>query len=73
MSTPEQIITAAKGHGTHRSAEYWRGALDVLRLRLEGASIACPFREGTAQFDAYFAGNDRGHALWRDLQAGGRA
>lgn len=65
-NTPEAIIEAAKRHGDKRSAEYWRGALDVLRFRMQAARIQCPYREGTVQFDAYFAGNDRGHALWRE-------
>lgn len=66
MNTPETILEAAKRYGDKRSAEYWRGALDVLRFRMQAVQIQCPFREGTVQFDAYFAGNDRGHALWRE-------
>lgn len=68
MPTPEQIVERAKAYGSRRSLEYWRGVLDVLRFRMEGDRIECPFREGTVQFDAYFAGNDRGHALWRQMQ-----
>lgn len=68
MRTPEQIVEQALALGSRRSAEYRSGALDVLRFRLEGRRICCPFREGTAQFDAYFAGNDRGHVLWRELK-----
>lgn len=70
MGTAEKFIEAARmDGGTKRSAEYWRGALDVIRYRLFGAPIQCPYSEGTVQFDAYFAGNDRGHVLWRDRQA----
>lgn len=68
MGTPEQIIETAKRYGNRRSPEYWRGALDVLRNRLDGGRVTCPFPEGTAQFDAYFSGNERGHALWRQMQ-----
>lgn len=67
MNTPEQIIASAQAHGDRRSAVYWRGALDVLRFRLEGVRIQCPFKAGTVEFDAYFSGNDRGHALWRQV------
>lgn len=69
MSTPERIIEDARQCGSRRSAEYWRGALDALRFRLCAAPIACPYPEGSVQFDAYFAGNERGHALWRDQQS----
>lgn len=66
MNTPEAIVDAAKRYGDKRSAEYWRGALDVLRFRMHAERIQCPYREGTVQFDAYFSGNDRGHVLWRE-------
>lgn len=66
MKTPEQIADQALAHGNRRSPEYRRGLLDVLRYRLQGQRICCPYGEGTAQFDAYFAGNSRGHELARD-------
>jgi len=64
----DQIVDGVLAIGTRRSAEYRRGMLDVLRFRLDGERIQCPYREGTPQFDAYFAGNDRGHAVWRAMQ-----
>lgn len=67
MRSPEQIVDATKRHTSKRSAEYWRGVLDVLRFRMGGVRIQCPYREGTAQFDAYFAGNVRGHYVWWDM------
>lgn len=70
VSAPEQVIAAARQSGNKRSAEYWRGALDALRFRMLGDPIRCPYREGSVEFDAYFAGNERGHHLWRDLQSG---
>lgn len=73
MKTPEQIVADAKQAGNRRSAEYWRGALDVLRYRIHGERIACPYQEGSTQFDAYFAGADRGHALWRMHREGAPA
>ena len=68
MTTPEQIVDSVLAIGTKRSTEYRRGILDVLRFRLVGDPIQCPYRESTPQFDAYFAGSDRGHAVWRTLQ-----
>ena len=72
MSTPEEIVNAALSYGNKRSAEYRSGMLDVLRFRLDGVRIECPYLEGTAQFDAYFSGNDRGHAVWRAMVAEAR-
>jgi len=68
MNAADQIVDGVLAIGTRRSAEYRRGMLDVLRFRLDGTSIQCPYREGTSQFDAYFAGNDRGHTVWHALQ-----
>lgn len=68
VGAADQIVDGVLAIGTKRSAEYRRGMLDVLRFRLEGERIQCPYREGTPQFDAYFAGNDRGHAVWRAMQ-----
>lgn len=65
MTTIAQLVDASLKHGTPRSAEYRRGIEDVLRLKFGGQPIRCPFQPGTAQFDAYFAGNDRGHAIYR--------
>jgi hypothetical protein len=65
MTTIAQMIDNAMKHGTPRSKEYRRGIEDVLKLKLGGQPIRCPFAPGTAQFDAYFAGNDRGHAIYR--------
>jgi hypothetical protein len=72
MGGPEQIVDATLACGNKRSAEYRRGMLDVLRFRLQGVRIECPYREGTAQFDAYFSGNDRGHAVWRAMTGVGQ-
>jgi len=69
---PECIADAALAHGDKRSREYRAGLVDVLKFKLQGEAIRCPYRAGTAQFDAYFAGNDRGFSAWRNLaQQGG--
>ncbi len=72
--TPESITAAALAMGTPRSAEYRAGLLDVLKFKLRGERIRCPYREGTASFDAYFAGNARGFDVYRAHleQKGGR-
>lgn len=62
MTTIAQLIDATLKHGTTpRSPEYRRGIEDVLRLKFGGEPIRCPFQPGTASF----AGNDRGHAIYR--------
>lgn len=61
MTTIAQLIDATLQHGTPKSPEYRRG----MRLKFGGQPIRCPFHPGTVQFDAYFAGNDRGHAIYR--------
>ncbi len=63
--SPEAIADKVLAHGDKRSSEYRLGLIDVLRFRLHGKRIHCPYAAGTSQFDAYFAGNDRGHFQWR--------
>jgi hypothetical protein len=50
-----------------RSLEYRRGALEALIYRCTGIGIAgnCPYRIGTVEFDAFGAGLDDGHRIWR--------
>ena len=67
--TPESLVDAELAKGSARSREYRNGMLDVLNYRMRGVKIHVPHKEGTASADAYFAGNIRGHALWRTLQA----
>lgn len=66
MTTIAQMIDAALANGTPCSREYRQGAEDVLRFKFGGQPIRCPFQPGTAQFDAYFAGNVRGHTIYRE-------
>lgn len=73
MQTPEQIVAQALSAGGQRSAEYRQGMLDVLCFLLQGRPIGCPYAEGSAQFDAYFAGNAHGHVLARDYRGYWRA
>lgn len=69
MDTPETIVDKALEHGDRRSPEYRQGMLAIVRFRMVGRSTPCPFSLGTSQADAFFAGTDRGHSLWRSMQA----
>ena len=51
-----------------RSEAYKLGCLHALMRRVAGMKTSCPFRPGTAEFDAYYAGNDEGLAIWRNYQ-----
>ncbi|MBS0353734.1 MAG: helix-turn-helix transcriptional regulator [Proteobacteria bacterium] len=68
--SPEAIADKVLAIGDKRSAEYRLGLVDVLAFRLEGKRIQCPYKAGTPEFDAYFAGNDRGHFQWRLMVEG---
>ena len=72
--TPETIAAAALATGTKRSAEYRAGLLALLKSKLRGDRPPCPYSEGTASFDAYFAGNRDGFDVYRAYleQQGGR-
>lgn len=68
--SPEVIADKVLAIGDKRSAAYRRGLVDVLAFRLEGTRIQCPYQPGTPEFDAYFAGNERGHFQWRLMVEG---
>lgn len=57
---------AFSGHRTQRSNEYKMGCIAALRYRISKAAIICPFNAGSVEFDAYHAGIDEGHAIWRE-------
>jgi len=57
-------------HGDTRSAVYQQGMAAVLRFRLHGVPIQRTYHPGTVEFDAFYAGVERGHALWRKLPGG---
>lgn len=62
---PNEIADKLLSVGSKRSEAYRGGLVDVLAFRLNGTRIQCPYQPGTPEFDAYFAGNDRGHFQWR--------
>jgi hypothetical protein len=75
MKTAQQVFTEAFSYPRDpRSEEYKAGVLEALRFRLgEVEMLKCPYRAGTAQADAWYAGIDEGHskaraAMEADLQ-----
>ena len=68
--SPEVIADKLLAIGDKRSAAYRRGLVDVLAFRLDGTHIQCPYQPGSPEFDAYFAGNERGHFQWRLMVEG---
>lgn len=63
-------VDAELARGGSRSSEYRNGMLDAYAFReLRVAVPPLRYKLGTAPADAYFAGNERGHALWRRNQA----
>jgi hypothetical protein len=54
--------------GDKRSVPYRLAMIDVLRLRILRIQIPMRYEPGTVEFDAYYSGNTRGHALWRAIQ-----
>lgn len=68
--SPEVIADKVLAIGDKRSAAYRRGLVDVLAFRLDGTHIQCPYQPGSPEFDAYFAGNERGHFQWRLMVEG---
>jgi hypothetical protein len=50
-----------------RSDEYKAAVRAALRHHAHGEPIRCPYAVGTAQADAWFAGLDEGHAIWREF------
>ncbi|MCI0146659.1 hypothetical protein KNO81_12250 [Paraburkholderia sediminicola] len=51
-----------------RSAEYKQGVRDTLIFRIEGDQMVLAYEIGTAQCDAYCAGREEGHRIWRAHQ-----
>jgi hypothetical protein len=56
-------------HRDPRSVEYQQGVIAALRYRINQAAIIRPYTAGTARADAWFAGVDEGHRLWREYDA----
>jgi len=54
---------------TPRSDAYMRGVRWLLDFRVDGQRPLCPFKPGTAEADAFFAGRDEGNEIWRAYMA----
>lgn len=60
---------------TPRSDAYKAGVRAILRVRLDETpqiALDCPYIIGTADADAWFAGIDEGHAIYRTATANER-
>ena len=64
MKTVDEIMAKAFPVARDpRSQEYKAGVKAVLDFRLNQVKIKNPYTVGTAQADAYFAGNEEGHRI----------
>jgi hypothetical protein len=48
-----------------RSSEYRQGCQAALEYRILGRRMHPPYPAGCSEADAWFAGADEGHAIWR--------
>ena len=63
--TLTELLASAFAPGRNkRSTAYVLGAADSLQFKLSGKPMACPFQEGSAEFDAFFAGVIEGRAIY---------
>lgn len=53
-----------------RSEAYRRGLVDVLACHMQEFRSELPFEPGSPEFDAYLAGNERGHLVWTVMVEG---
>jgi hypothetical protein len=66
--TVDELMAEAfpPGRDPH-SAEYIAGVRSILENRIEGVAITLHYQVGSAQADAYVAGQQEGKAIWREL------
>lgn len=55
-----------------RSEAYKNGVRAALSFRIDGVQIPHLYQLATAEDDAYYAGMQEGHSLWRELDEQGR-
>jgi len=68
----ELLFNAAFGIARDpRSAEYKEGVHAVLKFQVGGTRMPRPYRMGTVQADAFYAGVDEGHQIWRRYEEHG--
>jgi hypothetical protein len=74
MTEIDRLVKAAfSGPRTPRSKEYKAGVRAALEFRMNGAPVREPCPPGTAAYDAFFAGVNEGHDIWRLIQRGAYA
>lgn len=59
------LLEAFPPERPNRSPEYKLGMEQALRSRLEGVRIDCPYQYGSAALDAWAAGVEEGHLIFR--------
>jgi hypothetical protein len=71
MTIANQLFNKAF-HSTRdpRSEAYKAGVLDTLKFKESGQELKHPFDPGTAESDAWIAGNQEGHNIWRSEAEG---
>lgn len=63
----ESLFRAAfSGIREPRSREYKQGVMAVLMSRCAQVEPVCPYVAGTVQSDAWYAGTEEGHTIWRN-------
>ena len=68
MSTIDKLMQQTFGRARDpRSDEYKAGCRALLECKAFKKQIKCPYPMGTAQADAFYAGTDEGHGVWRNF------
>lgn len=47
-----------------RSEAYMLGVRELLNCKARNIRLVCPYRMGTTEADAFYAGTDEGHCIW---------
>ena len=68
MKTAQELyIKAFSQLRDQRSSEYKAGVKAALSFRMgEASKMTCPYPAASAQSDAWHAGTDEGHRIWRE-------
>lgn len=69
----ELMVDAFPPERPRRSPEYQLGTRQALRSRLEGVRTECPYAQGSVECDAWCAGIEEGHLIFRVEQKRRRA
>lgn len=69
--TAEQLFDSAFNIARDpRSDEYRQGVRAALSRKVEGIHIECPYRMGSVEADAFYAGAREGIFIWNCAQQG---